>query len=172
MDYKKFIKAYPDFPKQGKTFYDVSPLLADGHAWHDAIDTLSHKILAFNPDILVGIESRGFLMAAPIAHRLACGFIMVGRNDVLPGESFYKEFVGADGQPARIQIQSDKPLKGCRAVVLDDVLSSGKTTTATIELLQEMGATVVGAAFLLELSADERQCDLNIPYCTLASYSL
>jgi adenine phosphoribosyltransferase len=70
MDFRNYVRTHPDFPTTGTTFYDIAPLLADGTAWHNALDMLSEKILVFKPDVLVGIESRGFLLAAPLAYRL------------------------------------------------------------------------------------------------------
>lgn len=168
MDYKKYIRTFPDFPNAGKTFYDIAPLLNDGQAWHNAIDLLSDKILVFRPDVLVGIESRGFLLAAPLAHRLACGFIMVRKSGHLPGKTRSASY-DMDGERGVVEVQTDGVKPGQRVVILDDILASGHTARATINLMREIGADVQGAGFLLELKHKKR-CSLDLPYYTLMAF--
>jgi adenine phosphoribosyltransferase len=169
MDYKKYVRTFPDFPTPGTTFYDIAPLLGDGNAWHSAIDLLSEKLLVFAPDMLVGIESRGFLLAAPLAHRLACGFVMARKSGKLPGDtkslSYESEY--ANGT-VEVQVDGIKP--GQRVVVLDDILATGGTARATIRLMREVGADVQGAAFFVELSKFKGRSKLDVPYYTLMTY--
>ncbi len=168
MDYRKYIRTFPDFPAAGRTFYDIAPLLNDGQAWHNAIDLLSEKILVFRPDVLVGIESRGFLLAAPLAHRLACGFIMVRKSGHLPGDTRSMAY-DMDGEKGHVEVQTDGVKPGQRVVILDDILASGHTARATINLMREIGADVQGAGFLLELKQQKR-CSLDVPYYTLMAF--
>lgn len=169
MEYKPYVRTFPDFPTPGTLFYDIAPLLANGNAWHNAIDRLSEKILVFNPDMLIGIESRGFLMAAPLAYRLACGFAMVRKSGKLPGdtESVSYELEYGNGT---VEAQRDCVKPGQRVVVLDDILATGGTADATIKLINSLGAKVEGAAFLIELNALEGRKKLNVPYYSLMSF--
>lgn len=168
-EFKSYVRNFPDFPTPGVNFYDIAPLLADGNAWHNAIDRLSEKILVFNPDMLVGIESRGFLLAAPLAYRLACGFAMVRKSCKLPGptESVSYELEYGNGT---VEAQQDCVKTGQRVVVLDDILATGGTAAAAIKLVNDLGGRVEGAAFLIELRDLEGRKKLNVPYYSLMSY--
>ncbi len=169
MDFRSYVRTHPDFPTPGTTFYDIAPLLADGTAWHNALDMLSDKLLVFKPDVLVGIESRGFLLAAPLAYRLACGFCMVRKAGKLPGpvKSLSYELEYAQ---STIEVQTDCVKPGQRVVILDDVLASGGTASAAVKLMREVGGDVQGAAFLLELSKLNGRSKLNLPYYTLMTF--
>lgn len=168
-DLKSYIRTFPDFPKQGTVFYDIAPLLANGTAWHNAIDRLSEKLLVFNPDVLIGIESRGFLLAAPLAYRLACGFAMARKSGKLPGETASESYALEYGTGS-IEIQKSAIQPGQRVVVLDDILATGGTAAATIKLARNIGAQVDGAAFLIELSAMRGRAILDVPYYSLMTY--
>lgn len=169
MEFKQYVRTYPDFPTPGTLFYDISPLLANGSAWHNAIDRLSEKILVFNPDMIVGIESRGFLLAAPLAYRLACGFAMIRRTGKLPGdtESLSYELEYGNGT---VEIQRDALKPGQRVVILDDILATGGTADAAIKLIQSIGGKVEGAAFLAELTQLNGRRKLQVPYYSLMSF--
>lgn len=168
-EFKAYVRTFPDFPSAGTTFYDIAPLLNNGTAWHNAIDRLSEKLLVFNPDLLVGIESRGFLLAAPLAYRLACGFTMVRKSGKLPGETKGLPYKLEYGE-ASIEAQVDTIKTGQRVVVLDDILATGGTASTAIKLLHELGAKVEGAAFLIELSSFKGRSRLDVPYYTLMTY--
>lgn len=166
MDFRKYVRTQPDFPTPGTLFYDIAPLLADGTAWHNALDQLSEKILVFKPDMLIGIESRGFLLAAPLAYRLACGFAMVRKAGKLPGETKSISYELEYAQ-STIEVQTDCVKPGQRVVILDDVLATGGTAAATVQLLRDVGADVQGAAFLLEISKLNGRSKIDMPYYTL-----
>jgi adenine phosphoribosyltransferase len=168
-DFKQHVRTFPDFPTPGTLFYDIAPLLANGKAWHQAIDRLSEKILVFNPDMLIGIESRGFLLAAPLAYRLACGYAMVRKSGKLPGEtrSISYELEYGNGT---IEGQIDTVKPGQRVVILDDILATGGTAHATIKLIQELGGKVEGCAFLIELSGLKGRQKLDVPYYSLMNF--
>lgn len=154
----------PDFPKPGILFYDISPLLAHADAWAEAVEQLAAAVEPHKPDLLVGIESRGFLVAAPLAFRLGHGFVMIRKQGKLPGDTIRHEYSLEYGTDA-VEIKKDFIEPGQRIVILDDLLATGGTARATMELLNEVGANVVGAAFLIELvglGGRERLDDLPI----------
>jgi adenine phosphoribosyltransferase len=151
MDLKQHIRAVPDFPKPGILFYDISTLLAHPDAWQVALGRLSRIVSAYQPDVLAGIESRGFLVAAPLAAKLGIGFCMVRKPGKLPGEVISHEYELEYGSDT-IQIQSDAIAPGQRVVVLDDLLATGGTLGASLALFDKVGARVVGAACIIELT--------------------
>jgi adenine phosphoribosyltransferase len=162
MDLTTRIAQIPDFPKPGILFYDISPLLADGAAWRVAIRRLSDMVAPFRPDLLVGIESRGFLAAAPMAYELGVGFAMIRKRGKLPGSLIGHEYALEYGTD-RVEIQTNAVQPGMRVVVLDDLLATGGTMEASIKLLRICGADVVAAAFLLELGFLEGRSRLDVP---------
>jgi adenine phosphoribosyltransferase len=169
MDIKQHIRHVPDFPKPGILFYDISTLLAHAEAWRATIDALADRISQHRPELLVGIESRGFLLAAPLALRLGLGFVMVRKRGKLPGDVVahtYDLEYGTD----TIEIQSDAVRPGQRVVVLDDLLATGGTMAATIALLRGMGADVRSAAFIVELAFLGGRGRLDVEVQSLASY--
>ncbi len=169
MDIKDHIRSVPDFPKPGILFYDISTLLAHEDAWQVAMGRMAKAVGRHRPDILAGIESRGFLVAAPLALKLGCGFIMVRKKGKLPGatiEHVYTLEYGTD----TIEIQDDAVEEGQRIVVLDDLLATGGTMAASIELFRNAGADVVGAACIIELAFLEGRSKLDVPFSSLVSY--
>lgn len=122
MDLKDHIRSIPDFPKEGILFYDISTLLAHADAWQVALGRLSKIVRQFQPDILAGIESRGFLVAAPLAARLGLGFTMIRKQGKLPGDTISHEYDLEYGTDT-IEIQSDAVKKDQRVVILDDLLA-------------------------------------------------
>jgi adenine phosphoribosyltransferase len=169
MDLKQFIADVPDFPKPGILFRDISPMLADRDAWHAAIRRLGELIAPHKPDLLAGIESRGFLVTAPLSLELGCGFMMVRKKGKLPGRTMphtYELEYGTD----TIEIQQDLVRPGQRIVVVDDVLATGGTLSAAITLLRKAGADVRGAVCIIELSALEGRKRLDLPFESLVQY--
>jgi adenine phosphoribosyltransferase len=170
MDLKDHIRSIPDFPKEGILFYDISTLLAHPDAWQVALGRLAKMVARYQPDILAGIESRGFLVAAPLASRLGLGFTMIRKKGKLPGETIGHEYDLEYGTDT-IEIQADAIEKGQRVVVLDDLLATGGTMAASIELLQQVGAEVVGTACLIELAFLGGRDRLGgVPFDTLMAY--
>jgi len=169
MDLKTRIRDVPDFPKPGILFRDISPLLADPVAWKDCIEKLAHFVAPLKPDMLAGIESRGFLITAPLSLRLGCGFMMVRKRGKLPGNTIphtYQLEYGTD----TIEIQDDAVKPGQRVVVLDDVLATGGTLAAAISLLRKAGAAVPGSACIIELEFLEGRKRLDVPFGSLVQY--
>ena len=169
MDLKAHIWQVPDFPKPGIQFYDVSTLLAHADAWQVTMGRLANAVRAQQPDVLVGIESRGFLVAAPLALKLGCGFVMVRKRGKLPGPTIRHEYDLEYGTDV-VEIQKDAITPGQRVVVLDDLLATGGTMAAAISLLRGVGAEVTGAAFIIELAFLNGRQKLDVPVTTLVSY--
>ncbi len=169
MDIKDHIRSVPDFPKPGILFYDISTLLAHEDAWQVAMGRMAKAVGQHRPDILAGIESRGFLVAAPLALKLGCGFIMVRKKGKLPGATIEHEYTLEYGTDT-IEIQADAVEEGQRVVVLDDLLATGGTMAASIELFRNAGADVVGAACIIELAFLEGRSKLDVPFSSLVSY--
>lgn len=169
MDLKKYITDVPDFPKPGILFRDISPLLADKDAWRETIKALAGVIAPHKPDLLAGIESRGFLVTAPLALELGCGFIMVRKHGKLPGKVVPHTYALEYGSDT-IEIQVNAIGKGKRVVVLDDVLATGGTLAAAIALLRSAGADLRAAACIIELTFLEGRKRLDLPFESLIRY--
>lgn len=169
MDLKKHIRGVPDFPKPGILFYDISTLLRHPGAWRETISQLAETVGAHKPDLLVGIESRGFLVAAPLSVALGCGFVMARKRGKLPGPTIAHSYALEYGTDT-IEIQEDAITPGQRVVVLDDLLATGGTMAATIELLRKVGADVRGAAFIIELTFLNGRSRLDVPVSSVLSY--
>jgi adenine phosphoribosyltransferase len=169
MQLERYIRDVPDFPKPGILFRDISPLLADAAAWRACVERLAQIVRPHRPEILAGIESRGFLVTAPLALTMDCGFLMVRKRGKLPGRTLphtYKLEYGED----TIEIQDDAVKPGQRVVVLDDVLATGGTLAAAIALLRKAGADVRGAACIIELGFLEGRKRLDVPFAPLIRY--
>ncbi|OHC82596.1 MAG: adenine phosphoribosyltransferase [Rhodospirillales bacterium RIFCSPLOWO2_12_FULL_67_15] len=169
MNIKDHIRSIPDFPKPGILFYDISTLLAHPDAWQVTMGRMAKLISRHQPDVLAGIESRGFLIAAPLALKLGLGFIMVRKKGKLPGKTIRHEYALEYGTDT-VEVQHDAIRKGDRVVVLDDLLATGGTLNAAVELLNKMGAEVVGAACLIELAFLNGRAKLSIPFDSLVVY--
>ncbi len=170
MNHKDHIRSIPDYPKPGILFYDISTLLAHADAWQVALGRLAKMVGKYQPDVLAGIESRGFLVAAPLASRLGLGFTMIRKKGKLPGDIIGHEYELEYGTDT-IEIQSDAVEKGQRVVILDDLLATGGTMAASIELLNKVGAEVVGTACIIELTFLDGRSKLNdVPFDALMAY--
>ncbi len=144
------IRRIPDFPKPGILFYDIATLLRHPQAWATAVDRLAAVVSPLKPDLLAGIEARGFLVAAPLALRLGCGFMMVRKRGKLPGATVRHEYALEYGSDT-VEIQADAVTPGQRIVVLDDLLATGGPAAAATTLIRKMGGEVVNASFIVEL---------------------
>ena len=169
MDLKDHIRGIPDFPKPGIFFYDISTLLQDADAWQVAMGRMAKAVRTHHPDILAGVESRGFLIAAPLALKLGCGFIMLRKKGKLPGATVGLDYALEYGSD-RIEIQADAVTPGQRVVVVDDLLATGGTMAAGIALLRKVGAMVPAAATLIELTFLNGRDKLDVPVETLVAY--
>jgi adenine phosphoribosyltransferase len=169
MNLKDHIRSIPDFPKPGILFYDISTLLAHPEAWRTTVERLAEAVRPQRPDLLVGIESRGFLVAAPLAYALGSGFAMVRKKGKLPGKTVrftYDLEYGSD----TIEIQEDAISPGQRVIVVDDLIATGGTTEAAIKLVTQQGGTVVGAACIIELTFLKGRDRIPVPVTAMISY--
>ncbi len=143
------VRDIPDYPQRGVVFKDISPLLGDGPAFSAVIDALA---AVYGPvDKVAGIEARGFILAAPVACRLGVGFVPIRKKGKLPGTTFAQDYDLEYGT-ATIEMLTDAFEPTERVLVIDDVLATGGTARASVDLVQRTGAQVVGLAVLLELS--------------------
>ncbi len=169
MDIADHIRTIPDFPKPGILFYDLSTLLAHPQAWRHTVDLLAVAIRQHEPDLLVGIESRGFLVAAPLALQLGCGFVMARKSGKLPGDTIahtYELEYGTD----TIELQSEAVAPGQKVVILDDLLATGGTAGGALTLLRQAGADVRAAALIMELDGLGGRDHLDIPVTSLLTF--
>ena len=169
MDLKTHIRQIPDFPKPGILFYDISTLLQAPAAWREAVDQLAARVAPFRPDRLVGIESRGFIVAAPLAVHLGIGFGMVRKRGKLPGSVVSHAYSLEYGMDS-IEISADLIPAGSRVVVVDDLVATGGTAAATVQLLRKIEAEPVAAGFLIELTKLNGRAKLDVPVETLLRY--
>ncbi len=169
MDLKDHVTGIPDFPKPGILFYDISTLLRNADAWQVAMGRMARAVRAYHPDLVAGVESRGFLIAAPLALKLGCGFLMLRKRGKLPGATIGLDYALEYGSD-RIEIQADAVQPGQRIVVVDDLLATGGTMAAGIALLRKVGAEVPAAAALIELSFLRGRARLDVPCEALISY--
>lgn len=168
-DLKTHIRGIPDFPKPGILFYDISTLLRHGPAWKAAMGQLAEIIRPHKPDLLAGIESRGFLVAAPLALELGLGFVMLRKPRKLPGLTIGLNYALEYGTD-RIEMQADAVEKGQKVVLLDDLLATGGTMAAAISLLRQAGAEVPCAAALIELTFLEGRKRIDTEFEALVAY--
>jgi adenine phosphoribosyltransferase len=148
---KKLIRDIPDFPKTGILFRDITPLIADPRGFAAIVDGLAEPYLG-QVDTVLGIESRGFIIGAPVAYRLGVGLAIARKPGKLPfttvDESYDLEYGSAS-----LQMHSDAIKPGARVLIVDDLLATGGTAEAALKLVRRTGGAVVGCAFIVELSA-------------------
>ena len=152
MDVKDYIRTIPDFPKKGVMFRDVTTVLQDARGLELAVDALSGLLDGVEFDIIVGIESRGFLFGAPIAYKLKRPFVPVRKKGKLPFNTVEEKYSLEYGS-AVIEMHSDAIKPGQRAVIIDDLIATGGTVRAAARLVERLGGTVAKAIFLIELPA-------------------
>lgn len=149
---KQRIRHVPDFPKPGILFYDVTTLLQDTDGFRMAVDAMADPHAATNIDVIVGIESRGFIFGAALADRLGAGFAPVRKPGKLPSTTRRQDYALEYGTDA-LEIHDDAVDRGQRVLIVDDLLATGGTAAAAVELVRGLGAEVVGVQFLIELVA-------------------
>ena len=152
IDLKTHIRHVPDFPKAGILFYDITTLLQDPVGLRAAIDSIAGPFADQKIDLVVGIESRGFIFGAPVADRLGAGFAPVRKPGKLPSACIRQSYALEYGTDT-LEIHEDAVKPGQRVLIVDDLLATGGTARATTELVKKIGATVHGLAFLIELVA-------------------
>jgi adenine phosphoribosyltransferase len=151
-DLRAKIREVPDFPKPGILFYDITTLLRDADAFREVIDRMVEAVKGQRIDLVVGMESRGFIFAAPLADRLGAGFVPVRKLGKLPAETIEVEYDLEYGT-ATLEIHRDAISPGQRVLVVDDLLATGGTVLGTIELVRRLGGEIAGLSFMVELTA-------------------
>lgn len=168
MDIQDHIRIVPDFPKEGINFYDIATLLANPEAWAVTLKQLSEEARSFKPNFIVGLEARGFLIAAPLALELGLGFAMVRKQGKLPGETKRLDYSLEYGRDS-IELQPDIIPDGARVLIVDDLLATGGTMSAAEQLVRKSGADVVGGLCIIELDGLNGRGELNCPFTALLS---
>lgn len=169
MNLKEYIRGVPDFPVPGILFYDISTLLSHPDAWQVAMGRMARMISVYQPDVLVGIEARGFLVAAPLALKLGCGFVMARKPGKLPGATISHEYELEYGTDT-LQLLEDAIHPSQRVVILDDLLATGGTLKASVDLCRKVGGNVVGAATIIELNFLGGRDKIDVPFESLINY--
>jgi len=147
---KTYIRDVPDFPKPGIIFKDLMPLIADPTAFKACVDLLAEWSRERRPEIILGAEARGFIFGGALAYSLGCGFVPARKPGKLPWNTIEAHYDLEYGEDT-LQIHADAIRAGARVIVLDDVLATGGTAAAKIDLVEQLGGEVVGALFVVEL---------------------
>jgi len=163
------IRDIPDFPKPGIIFKDITPILSEPEVFRSVIDGLAARVEDLRPDVIVGIESRGFLFGAPLALRLNKPFAPIRKVGKLPHTTIREDYELEYGAAA-VEIHADALQPGQRVVVVDDLLATGGTMSAGIALLRKVGAMVPAAAALIELTFLRGRARLDVPCEALVAY--
>ncbi len=150
MDLKKYIADVANFPKEGILFRDITPLMADGKAYQYACDLIYEFAVKQNADIIVGPEARGFIFGCPVATKMGVGFVPIRKPGKLPRATVEESYSLEYGQNV-LSIHADAITKGQRVLIVDDLLATGGTVKAGINLVEKLGGVVVGVACLIEL---------------------
>lgn len=151
MDYKDYIASVENFPKEGILFRDITPLMANGEAFQTACNELKDFAVAQGADLIVGPESRGFIFGCPIAYQMGIGFIPIRKPNKLPRETISVSYTLEYGENT-LCIHKDAIKKGQKVLIIDDLLATGGTIKAAIDLVEKLGGEVVGLGFLIELT--------------------
>lgn len=151
-DFESLIRAVPDFPSPGILFRDIAPLLGDAEAFAAVVGRLAERYRGEGVELVAGVESRGFIFAAPLALALGAGFVPVRKLGKLPGRTVSREYALEYGT-SHLEMQVEAVRPGQRVLLLDDVLATGGTAAAAAELVRELGGVLAGAAFVVELEA-------------------
>ena len=150
-DLRALIREVPDFPKPGILFYDITTLLKDPEAFRSVIDHMAEQVKDTQIDIVVGMESRGFIFSAPLAYQLNAGFVPVRKLGKLPAETLEVEYELEYGT-ATLEIHRDAITQGQKVLIVDDLLATGGTVMGTIELIRRLGGDIAGLSFMVELT--------------------
>jgi len=151
MDFKSRIRTVEDFPKPGISFKDITTLLKDGPAFHSAIETMAKHFEGKGIEVVTGPEARGYIFASALAFRLGAGFVPVRKPGKLPAKTRSISYALEYGEDS-LEVHEDAFIPGQKVLVVDDLLATGGTIRATIDLVESLGAKVEGVAFLIELS--------------------
>jgi adenine phosphoribosyltransferase len=150
VDLRGLVRDVPDFPEPGIVFKDIMPLLSDPAALADAVEQLAEWAGPKEPDVILGAEARGFILGGALAYKLGCGFCAARRPGKLPWKTISASYALEYGENA-LEVHADAFADGARVLVHDDVLATGGTVKAILDLVEQLGGVVVGVAFLIEL---------------------
>lgn len=150
MELKDYIRSIQDYPKEGILFRDITTLLKDKDAFKLAIDKMSEQVKDKKIDLIVGAESRGFLIGSALAYKMNCGFIPVRKKGKLPYKTISEEYALEYGTDT-LYMHEDAIKKGDNVLVVDDLIATGGTALAMIKMVEKLGGNVVGSSFLIEL---------------------
>ncbi|HZE03697.1 MAG TPA: adenine phosphoribosyltransferase [Solirubrobacteraceae bacterium] len=150
MDLRAFVRDIPDFPRPGIVFRDITPLLLDPSALDAAVVGLAARVASVQVDFVVAAEARGFILGAALARELGAGFVPARKPGKLPGETVSAEYTLEYGLDA-LEVHADALADGARVLVHDDLLATGGTAGALCDLVSDLGAEIIGCAFLVEL---------------------
>lgn len=151
---RTLVRDVPDFPREGILFKDITTLLGDAEGFRHAIDGLAASFRDAGVDVVVGVESRGFVLGGALAYLLGAGFVPVRKQGKLPGSTVSVAYALEYGE-AVLEIHADAIRSGQRVLIVDDLLATGGTAQATVDLVERLGGDIVGIAFLIELGALE-----------------
>jgi len=161
---KKIIREIPDFPQKGVTFYDITTLLAHANSYQRMIDLLSHRYVDEKVNKVVGVEARGFTLGAALAYKLRAGFVPVSKPGQSPAETISKTYDLEYGTDT-LEIHKDSIKPGERILIVDDLLATGGTMTAVVDMVRSMGGDIVECCFLVKLDSlheKDKLPDVNI----------
>ena len=170
IDFKEYIRNIPDFPKQGILFRDITTLLKEKKAFKKAVDEVAGRFKGKKIDSVVAIESRGFILGGALADRLGTGFVLVRKKGKLPWKTrsvTYELEYGTD----TLEMHEDAVKPGDKVLIVDDLIATGGTVKAVVDLVKQLGAKIVGTAFLIELTDLKGREKLNkLPFYSLIKY--
>ena len=169
---KESIRSIPDYPKPGIVFRDITTLLSDPRSFRRAVDSLVHPFAGGRIDQVAGIEARGFILGGAVAHQLSTGFVPIRKKGKLPHETVSMAYALEYGTD-EIEIHVDAVKAGDRVILVDDLIATGGTATAAVNLLRGMGAEIVAACFVIdlpEIGGAQRLRDLGVPVRTLMEF--
>ena len=164
MDFKSYIRVIPDFPQPGISFKDITTLLQDGKAYQAAIQALHDEFKDKQIDYVAGPEARGFVVGAPLALSLGCGFVPIRKSGKLPGKTIEADYDLEYGKD-KLAMHADAIQKGQNVLIADDLLATGGTIATSVSLVEQLGGNVVGAAFMIELEelqGRNKLTDINV----------
>ena len=172
MNLKDAIRTIPDYPKAGIMFRDITTLLGDAEAFRAAVDALTDPFRNAGITKVAGIEARGFILGGAVAHQLGAGFVPLRKRGKLPGETYAVEYALEYGIDA-MEIHVDALIHGDKTMLIDDLIATGGTAVAAVELLRRAGADVVAAGFVIDLpdlGGAEKLKALDVPVSSLVAF--
>lgn len=169
MDFKEKIRSIKDYPKEGITFRDITTLLKDGEAFREAIDAMKDLVKDEAIDKIVGIEARGFILGAPLAYDLGVGFVPIRKPGKLPADTHSAEYELEYGSDT-VEMHVDAIEKGEKVLIFDDLLATGGTGSAAVEICKNAGADVIGCLVLIELDGLNGRDKMTVPVYSLMEF--